>query len=142
MFCSTARLQIAAYQLGLLLPKDQQPLPMSLLRIADSSSNTVPNGGKRSNSLMMCLLDPFLCMDGLSQSALPAGKLLASQYNSWTCGSWGRQTDNLRIHPSHRSQLGQHQQRVNSGGSVGGLQAAGCQPDATPAGGKPHCSAS
>lgn len=37
--------QVAAYQLGQLLPLDQRPLPMALIRIADSSTDVVPNGG-------------------------------------------------------------------------------------------------
>ncbi|EIE21740.1 molybdenum cofactor-binding domain-containing protein [Coccomyxa subellipsoidea C-169] len=37
--------QIASYELGKLLPKDQRPLPMELLRIGDSRSDIVPNGG-------------------------------------------------------------------------------------------------
>ena len=46
-------LQVAAYQLGLLLPKEQQPLPMSLFRIGDSSSHIVPNGGEGTDLLMV-----------------------------------------------------------------------------------------
>ena len=38
-------LQIASYELGQLLPKEQQPLPLDLLRIGDSRSDVVPNGG-------------------------------------------------------------------------------------------------
>jgi hypothetical protein len=39
--------KVAAYQLGQLLPPEQRPLPMALIRIADSSTNVVPNGGAR-----------------------------------------------------------------------------------------------
>ena len=38
-------LQIASYELGKLLPEDQRPLPLDLLRIGDSRSDVVPNGG-------------------------------------------------------------------------------------------------
>ena len=38
-------LQIASYELGQLLPKEQQPLPLDLLRTGDSRSDVVPNGG-------------------------------------------------------------------------------------------------
>ena len=60
-------LQVAAYQLGLLLPKEQQPLPMGLFRIGDSSSNVVPNGGQGTYLLLMlavlveCNLNAFIC---------------------------------------------------------------------------------
>ena len=39
-------LQIASYELGKLLPEDQRPLPLDLMRIGDSRSDVVPNGGK------------------------------------------------------------------------------------------------
>lgn len=38
-------LQIASYELGQLLPAGQRPLPLDLLRIGDSRSDVVPNGG-------------------------------------------------------------------------------------------------
>jgi hypothetical protein len=44
--CAAA--QIASYELGKLLPEDQRPLPMDLLRIGDSRSDIVPNGGESS----------------------------------------------------------------------------------------------
>ncbi|BDA47143.1 Xanthine dehydrogenase/oxidase [Coccomyxa sp. Obi] len=37
--------QVASYELGKLLPEEQRPLPMHLLRIGDSRSDLVPNGG-------------------------------------------------------------------------------------------------
>ncbi len=40
-----AVLQIASYELGKLLPEDQRPLPLDLMRIGDSRSDVVPNGG-------------------------------------------------------------------------------------------------
>ena len=44
-------LQIASYELGKLLPKDQRPLPLDLMRIGDSRSDVVPNGGRLSQQL-------------------------------------------------------------------------------------------
>ncbi len=41
-----AYIQVASYELGKLLPEEQRPLPMHLLRIGDSRSDLVPNGGK------------------------------------------------------------------------------------------------
>lgn len=38
-------LQIASYELGKLLPEEQRPLPLGLMRIGDSRSDVVPNGG-------------------------------------------------------------------------------------------------
>ena len=38
-------MQIASYELGKLLPERQRPLPLDLLRIGDSRSDVVPNGG-------------------------------------------------------------------------------------------------
>ena len=37
--------QIAAYELGLLLPEDQRPLPLDLIYINDSRSDIAPNAG-------------------------------------------------------------------------------------------------
>lgn len=37
--------QVASYELGKLLPENQRPLPMDLLRIGDSRSDIVPNSG-------------------------------------------------------------------------------------------------
>ena len=58
-------LQVAAYQLGLLLPKEQQPLPMRLFRVGDTSSHIVPNGGEGTDPLMMALavLLLFECLE-------------------------------------------------------------------------------
>lgn len=40
-------LQIASYELGKLLPESQRPLPLDLMRIGDSRSDVVPNGGRK-----------------------------------------------------------------------------------------------
>ena len=47
-------LQIASYELGQLLPKEQQPLPLDLLRIGDSRSDVVPNGGAQDALRQYC----------------------------------------------------------------------------------------
>ena len=38
-------MQIASFELGQLLPEEQRPLPLGLMRIGDSRSDVVPNGG-------------------------------------------------------------------------------------------------
>ena len=48
--------QVAAYQLGQLLPPEQRPLPMALIRIADSSTNVVPNGGAHLSPAPACCM--------------------------------------------------------------------------------------
>lgn len=40
-----ARLQVAVHALSQLLPPEQRPLPLELVKVAASSSDVVPNGG-------------------------------------------------------------------------------------------------
>ena len=40
-----AHAQMAAYELGLILPEEQRPLSMDLIRINDTRSDIVPNAG-------------------------------------------------------------------------------------------------
>lgn len=48
--------QMAAYELGLLLPEDQRPLPMDLIHINDTRSDIVPNAGA-----MVTPSGPLIC---------------------------------------------------------------------------------
>ena len=51
-------LQIASYELGKLLPENQRPLPLDLVRIGDSRSDVVPNGGEALLLMLLSFLHP------------------------------------------------------------------------------------
>lgn len=55
-------MQMAAYELGQLLPEDQRPLSMDFIRINDTRSDIVPNAGV----LLFLLPDSIACKAAMS----------------------------------------------------------------------------
>ncbi len=68
--CVAALLQVAVHALSQLLPREQRPLPLELIKVAASSSDVVPNGG------------PTWSSTG-SESACEAVRMACGQVGGW-----------------------------------------------------------